>query len=447
MDDKENLNNKNEDIDYYEIIGALSYSYLNIFLVFPLENLATTIKLEGYVTHGIKEAPKKYNYDDMLKTYTKNRVLSDDYNLFLDNLCSKNLISLYSDSTRKKYELTYRVNENNTIHFYNANYMKISKENEPLKIVCGFRNIDLSINEKTKLHNDGLFKAYKTLSNIYLSMHRINLVDNTYYEIKTTKFIKTAEDYNNQSATYNFEKILRATVSENFIKPILEFTNLKTLSERMKSRDYISMEFYGKLNGWCKANFIKEDEDENGNILHVLFAVEVIDDEKQRENILRHLAETDYLTGMLNRRSGTLRIEKFISDHQKGMFCILDIDHFKNINDTFGHDVGDEVIIAVANSFKQIFKNDEIAMRLGGDEFSVFIPGVISKEIALNFFERLSDLISEIKLPDNNYKLSISCGACLFNEDSNLDFNKLYKNADEALYRSKKVIGSRIEFN
>lgn len=78
--------NSNDDTDFLSIISALAYSYLNVFIVFPEENLASTLKLEGYVTRGIKDAPKKYSYDDMLKTYTKFRVFSDDVNLFYDSL-------------------------------------------------------------------------------------------------------------------------------------------------------------------------------------------------------------------------------------------------------------------------------------------------------------------------------------------------------------------------
>ncbi len=438
--------NSNDDTDFLSIISALAYSYLNVFIVFPEDNLATTLKLEGYVTRGIKDAPKKYPYDDMLKTYTKYRVFSDDVNLFYDTLASKNLNLLFSNPDKKQFELTYRVIENNEIHFYSANYTRISKDNEPLRLVCGFRNIDKIKNEKTKLHSDGLYKAYSTLSKIYLCMHRIDVKNDVYYEIKATENIRKAEMYNNPSATKNFENIMKYTVSENFIKPVLDFTNLKTLSERMKSRDNISMEFYGKYNGWCRATFIKEDEDENGDISHVLFTVEIINEEKQKENVLRHLAETDYLTGMLNRRSGTQQIEDFISKNKEGMFCILDIDHFKTINDTFGHDIGDEVIIKVANSFKEIVKNDGIAMRLGGDEFSVFLPGVLSKEITTEFFDKLADTVSKIKLPKEDFKITISGGAYPFKANSNIDFNYLYKNADEALYRSKKLKGSIIQF-
>ena len=115
-----------------------------------------------------------------------------------------------------------------------------------------------------------------------------------------------------------------------------------------------------------RGRMIPVDFDSNGRLLHVIYCIESIDEQKERENRLLNMAQTDFMTGIWNRRHGEKLIEQALRDKVKGMMCIIDCDTFKSINDTYGHAVGDEVIIAIAHTLKNACRKDDIVMRLGG---------------------------------------------------------------------------------
>jgi len=162
--------------------------------------------------------------------------------------------------------------------------------------------------------------------------------------------------------------------------------------------------------------------------------------EKQLNSYMEALkieSETDPLTKICNRRSGQHLVE---IRKNPGMFCVFDVDKFKYVNDNFGHGVGDEVLVAIAEILRKSFRGTDVCMRLGGDEFAVFASGVDSKKVADmilgRFFEKLHDLEIE-KL--NGYKVTVSMGA--YFTDAEDSFDEMYKKADEMMYIRKKENG------
>lgn len=95
------------------------------------------------------------------------------------------------------------------------------------------------------------------------------------------------------------------------------------------------------------------------------------------------------MTGIWNRRHGEKLIEQALRDKVKGMMCIIDCDKFKSINDTYGHAVGDEVIIAIAHTLKNACRKDDIVVRLGGDEFAMFFPDATERQGTVEIFKRI----------------------------------------------------------
>ena len=159
---------------------------------------------------------------------------------------------------------------------------------------------------------------------------------------------------------------------------------------------------------------------------------------------LKFLSETDSLSKLNNRYYGEKLINNLIDNKIYGMFAILDIDKFKQINDTFGHNVGDEAIIKVAEALKNTLEKDDIIMRLGGDEFAVFSTHVTSENV-LEPVQKLFNEIKKIELSaDPNYKINISVGLCEFKKDDVTSFDKLYKIADDKLYESKTHEGDYV---
>lgn len=173
---------------------------------------------------------------------------------------------------------------------------------------------------------------------------------------------------------------------------------------------------------------------------------------KEIEEQLRVLSEIDALTQISNRRSGEAKTCALIKDRVSGIFCLLDINHFKSINDTYGHQLGDKALIYVADAIKKSFRSNDVIMRLGGDEFAIFAPNVTTKELAENCIKRLFDEINSIVIsgmPEHSIKVSL--GACFIlcddESDSASSFDELYQKADAAMYSCKRLEGNNYSIN
>ena len=114
------------------------------------------------------------------------------------------------------------------------------------------------------------------------------------------------------------------------------------------------------------------------------------------------------------------------------MFLLLDIDDFKGINDTFGHQVGDDVLVQIGNELKNSVESKGICARWGGEELSVYIPNITIAEA-----EKLSKSIVEIIPEVTNPKVTVSAGMISWNKKERPDFRQLFLQADTALYMAK----------
>lgn len=149
--------------------------------------------------------------------------------------------------------------------------------------------------------------------------------------------------------------------------------------------------------------------------------------------------DTDELTCLKNKGALTRDINKFLKDKSssKGLMFMLDIDHFKMINDTYGHDIGDEVIRQLGAFLGNTFINGEIVGRFGGDEFIIFIKDTDDLEEAHKIAEKIVAGASEnVILPDKNEKISVSIGIAIYRGIEN-NYSELFKEADIAMYKSK----------
>ena len=149
------------------------------------------------------------------------------------------------------------------------------------------------------------------------------------------------------------------------------------------------------------------------------------------------------MTGLRNRGSGEKTITELMTHGQEGMFCLLDADKFKSVNDNYGHDVGDKVIKAIANCLKHTFRTSDVVLRLGGDEFAAYALGVTDVERAKIIIDRLFNEIDKIDIPElGDRKINISLGAAFFVFNEGCNFGEIYKRADLAVYQSKKISGN-----
>ncbi len=169
---------------------------------------------------------------------------------------------------------------------------------------------------------------------------------------------------------------------------------------------------------------------------------------KTKEKLIQ-MAATDELTGLANRRYFIERLtNEFDRDRRyesKYSLLIIDIDHFKNINDTYGHKTGDLVLQEAASVMKKSLRSSDIIGRIGGEEFAVLLPETEIKA-ALLISERVRKNVEEVKVLSNSHeiKITISLGVSQSAvEDQNVD--EIFIRADTAMYNAKKEGRNRIK--
>jgi len=147
----------------------------------------------------------------------------------------------------------------------------------------------------------------------------------------------------------------------------------------------------------------------------------------------------DPLTGLLNRRFfNAYLLKRLKTDPPPTSFILIDLDNFKQINDTYGHDFGDKVLRHVARILKRSIRKEDIAVRWGGEEFGIFVKAPL--EVAVKLAERLRKRLEEN--PVDGIKITASFGV---GEYKGEDPKEFFKKVDEALYRAKRKGKNRVE--
>ncbi len=236
-------------------------------------------------------------------------------------------------------------------------------------------------------------------------------------------------------------------VDDSSKRVLTEFVNLNTLPDRLASGKNLILEFLNHDQLWNRARFISSHSPGADNPDKILFLIENIDLEKREREKLIYLSETDPLTGILNRRSGESKIKSLIAGEKHGLYALFDADKFKSVNDNFGHDVGDKVIVAVAECLCKTFSNYDVVMRLGGDEFAVYVMSVTDRDAASALMRKLFNHIDKIVIKElGDFKINLSVGIAFFGAGRQSRFESLYREADFAMYESKKIHGNSMTF-
>lgn len=159
----------------------------------------------------------------------------------------------------------------------------------------------------------------------------------------------------------------------------------------------------------------------------------LIDDERREKDSLLALAQRDSLTQAYNAATIRERVEAELS--QGGALIIMDVDRFKNINDTLGHLEGDRVLVGITQTVAGSIREDDLVGRPGGDEFLIFLPGVGAREALDKRCAVIRERVRELRLLDGNC-VTVSMGAALVRPGETYD--ELYARADKALYQAKE---------
>ena len=172
---------------------------------------------------------------------------------------------------------------------------------------------------------------------------------------------------------------------------------------------------------------------------------------KQQQEKLEYLAYHDVLTGLPNRSLLADRLEQAIVQQQRRgkqlAIVYIDLDEFKEVNDRYGHDVGDQLLVAISQRFQSALRKVDTVARLGGDEFIAVLSDLEHKEALLPLLERLQQAVIEpVSLAGETLQISASMGVAFYPQSEDLEASQLIRQADKAMYHAKAMGKNRYHF-
>ncbi len=191
---------------------------------------------------------------------------------------------------------------------------------------------------------------------------------------------------------------------------------------------------------WFSISSIK---DLNGEVIRYIGLFSDISVIKKTEEKLYRMANYDALTGLVNRRYFIDQLERALL-HAKRLdellaIMFIDLDGFKHINDSLGHQAGDDLLCIVAKRLKECVRDADIVARMGGDEFIILFPRINYSQDIVKIAEKILKTLSDaVELENSDRFISASIGVAIYPNDA-IDAEELIQNADTALYQSKKM--------
>ena len=426
-----------------KMIGAIS----NIYLSMHLLNIPENTQMEFQSNLDIREYVNRFEDADIQmhavmsaltdKEYVKQMLAFTDLHTLNERMKGQNVISQEFLATDG--------------HWCRANFIYVSRDDEQnlIQVIYAIRYID---NEKQKEleYQRALKKALENQNEVYteiMNMQSCGLIAITPEDQKVLMINDVAKKLF-ASAHMDQSDI---DIDRDFVEKIMSdekeemFVNIRKLTEPGESyvceymlpsgKDYIYIMSHSKVVVL-----------QNGTKVRVSSLTDITEKKKQEQKLLI-LSRTDALTGINNRGSGEHEIEEMLAEDICGMFCLLDIDQFKSVNDDYGHIVGDKVLVEIANCLKKCFNNADILMRLGGDEFAVYAIGVETEEAGEKIIKNFFKEVDKISIPEmGNRRISVSLGAVTRHKGSSKTFDWLYQKADSAMYICKKNKGNYYSF-
>ena len=248
--------------------------------------------------------------------------------------------------------------------------------------------------------------------------------------------------------------ILETRIVSNALKPIDSFDGLEEARKlghvNKWQADYLMLTKDGNKIWVSDISYpwFAESGDKKGAIIGSVGSLRDITERVEAETIameeMARMANTDLLTGLASRRLFFIRLEDELKrikrNHGDLSVMLIDMDYFKNINNNYGHAIGDKVLQAVARIITACMRETDTAARVGGGEFAVILPETPASG-AFWVAERIRSSVAKetFALDDENHLFgcTVSIGIASAQHDQNLDANELYKTADQRLYIAK----------
>jgi len=175
----------------------------------------------------------------------------------------------------------------------------------------------------------------------------------------------------------------------------------------------------------------------DGEPLYRISQLQDVDARRRGEEMLRHLADHDTLSGLFNRRRFHEELEREVQRGGRGAVLLIDLDKFKEVNDTLGHAAGDAVIQRVGAALKERLRTSDVCARLGGDEFGIILRRVAAAEADRVAAEVLAHVEAALHATTEGAEVSLSIGLAPFDRGDGRGPDEPLRAADEAMYRAK----------
>ncbi len=238
-----------------------------------------------------------------------------------------------------------------------------------------------------------------------------------------------------------YEDLLK-TISKKYVVlkdpkylKLIDLLSVEHLKELFSSqKDNLTIEYSERNESIFKVMNVIPIQYENHTVTKVMLVAQDIGMKHELEN----LANTDGLTGLFNERYFTSILHLKSSQPLPYVLFYLDLDHFKEVNDTYGHNLGDQLLKEVAKRLQKCTRAEDYVFRIGGDEFSIIFSNQNSISFAEKMVERIEETIREPYLLNNIIvKVGTSCGYAIYPNDTN-DESKLRILADSRMYETKQ---------
>ncbi|MBR6848641.1 MAG: GGDEF domain-containing protein [Lachnospiraceae bacterium] len=349
-----------------------------------------------------------------------------------------------------------RLADDGNMSYHQMAFALAGQPGETENFILAFRDIDKSIRKhiSDKRYLREQLDIVETLSRDYYNIFKINPQTGGVVILKLDGYVtKGMEGAGEKVYSYDvlYKQYVKDRVYSEDQKWMYDAISLETIINKLKDNpEYVSsyrvtdkgeVHYYQFTYILINANIPGSD---------ILAGFKNVDDivasAKERQN-LEILASTDIMTGILNRGSGEQKVIEAMANNQAGMLCILDVDNFKDINDDYGHNVGDKVIRGIADSLKHVFRDEDIIFRLGGDEYALYVMNLNCEEAGREMMDRFFKEIAGMDIPElGDNRICVSAGAVFFKDGDKRSFENLYKLADSGVYESKKFNGSTLKF-
>ena len=270
-----------------------------------------------------------------------------------------------------------------------------------------------------------------------------------YIDVKTQeyRFISSNEYVDKVKRCTNAFEFLKANVNDSvapeYRDKLIEWFNCDEILEALKHNVTVDRDFYSDAaDAWFKGVFIVSDYDDNGDIAHIIYGCQNIDDSKRHEEALVKKSNTDELTGAYNRRAYEDKIKELEQGQipEDFVYISVDVNGLKVVNDSLGHSAGDELIIGAYSCLNRNLGQFGNVYRTGGDEFVVLINATDEQlRSALDLLEMTTERWTG-NLVD---ELSLSYGCVIRSENPHMTLHEISVIADKEMYKAKSAYYSK----